>query len=590
MSSLDLWVTVNRSLVAKALGELAYEQVLRPALLEANVEEGVDKYEIVLKTGVAYRFRAWRSVWEHLRVRPDSVERIEGAKSEKVQSAGQFFIDAKLDLEMSDIVLGNFLDEMHSTLFSDMRLLERTKDLSAEELSDWDGHRLQTVLYGHPKILLNKGRMGWGATDLSRYAPESDEKFQLFWVALRVSKTVIGKQEGLDCKELYLECLNESDLNAFEERISELGLNPKDYVFAPVHPWQWDRYIRIHFAGEISKNDIIPLGTAGDFYSPQISIRTLSNLTRPEKSDIKLPLTILNTSAIRGIPSRYIKSAPAVSQAIARICEADPLLKEAGTEVLQEKAGFAFEHSVYSQVKAAPYRYHELLGVIWRESVASKLASGEKGIITGSLFHQDFKGHSLIGAYIKKSGLSVGEWLRRYFDVVVIPLYHLQLKYGLGLVAHGQNIMLKLKNYAPAGMWLKDFHGDLRLSAKETELQKKFLASVTGSLDRLPPHYLIHDLLTGHFITVLRFVSETLQESDGFPEMEFYRILAGRVREYHERHGGPLDKETNLLSEKVHRVLLNKVRFRIGYADSAERPLPMLGEDLKNPLHFGEFR
>lgn len=590
MNQSALWLTVNQNLVAKALGELAYEQVLRPTLVDSNVEGGGDRYQITLKSGVIYRFRAWRSVWDHLRVRPDSIERMEGSQTENVRSAGQFFVDAKLDLEMTDIVLGNFLEEMHSTLFSDMRLLEKSGGLTADELAEWDGNRLQTVLNGHPKILLNKGRMGWGASDLIRFAPESDEKFQLFWIALLAEKTKIGKQDGLELKVIYRESLSELELKKFEAELSKLGRDPNDYVLAPVHPWQWDRYIRVQFAGEIASGEIIPLGIAGDFYRPQISIRTLSNVTRPEKSDIKLPLSILNTSAIRGIPVRYIKSAPIVSEAVSRICEEDPVLKGAGTEVLQEKAGFAFEHPVFAQVKEAPYRYHEFLGVIWRESVASKLSSGEKGITTGSLFHQDVHGCSLIGAYMRKSGLSAAEWLQRYFDAVVIPLYHLQLKYGLGLVAHGQNIMLKLKNYAPAGMWLKDFHGDLRLSAKETELQNKFLASVTDHLDRLPPNYLIHDLLTGHFLTVLRFVSETLQECDGFPEAEFYRILAERIRLYQEQSGSPVEKTMDLLNEKVHRVLLNKVRFRIGYADSAERPLPMLGEDLKNPLHFGELK
>ncbi len=588
MSAHELWITVNRNLVAKALGELAYEQVLKPTLEENGAGDGA-LYRLDLQSGVSYRFCAWRSVWEHLLVRPDSVERIEGGRGEKVRSAGQFFVDARADLEMDEIVLGNFLEEMHATLYSDMRLLESTKDLSVEELVEWDGNRLQSVLNGHPKILLNKGRMGWSADDLLRYAPESQENFQLFWAALDASRTKIGAGEGVELRKLYLESLSEADLSRFESEISKYGRDPHDYVFIPVHPWQWDRYIAVQFAGEIATSEIIPLGVAGDFYSPQISLRTLSNISRPEKADIKLPLTILNTSAIRGIPSRYIGSAPSVSEAIARICKTDPVLKAAGTDVLKEKAGFAFEHPIFSQVKGAPYRYHEFLGAIWRESVVSKLAAGEKGIMTGSLFHQDFNKRSLIGAYICKSGLTAAEWLRRYFDVIVIPLYHLQIKYGLGLVAHGQNVMLRLKNYVPAGMWLKDFHGDLRLSSTETELQKKFLSSVCEHLDRLPPHYLIHDLLTGHFLTVLRFISETLQECDGFPEREFYRILAERVRDYHELHGGPVEESVSLLNEKVHRVLLNKVRFRIGYADSAERPLPMLGEDLKNPL-WGELQ
>jgi aerobactin synthase len=34
----------------------------------------------------------------------------------------------------------------------------------------------------------------------------------------------------------------------------------------------------------------------------------------------------------------------------------------------------------------------------------------------------------------------------------------------------------------------------------------------------------------------------------------------------------------------VARVVLNKVRFSIGYSDSAERPLPLVAEELISPI------
>lgn len=589
MKKEGLWLKVNQDLVAKSLGELAYEQILRPTLLHKEGLNGSGLYRVDLKSGVSYRFHAWQGVWEYLRVRADSIERIEGDKTEQVKNAGQFFVDARIDLEMTEIVLGNFLEEMHSTLFSDMRILEKNQGLRASELATWDGHRVQLALNGHPKILLNKGRMGWGAQDLLTYAPENEKPFQLAWIAVRRSRIRLSLRAGVELESLYRESLSEEEISSLSSKLKDEGYAVSSYFIAPVHPWQWDRIVQIQFAGEIAMGNIVYLGLAGDLYQPQISLRTLSNVTHPEKSDIKLPLSILNTSAVRGIPSRYIDGAPAVSEAVSRLCATDTFLKASGTDVFEEKAGFSYVQPTFAQVQGAPYRYHELLGAVWRESVHGKTRDpGETGVVTAALFYQDEFGRSLIGAYIEKSGLNPAEWLKRYFEAVVIPLYHLQLKYGLGLVAHGQNIVLKLRDFMPVGMWLKDFHGDLRLSAEESELQKKFLSSVASHLDRLPPHYLIHDLVTGHFLTVLRFVSVVLEESDGFSESEFYRILSECVHSYIEKHAlAHVNERTDILSEKFHRVLLNKVRFRIGYADSAERPLPMLGEDLKNPLYRG---
>ena len=217
--------------------------------------------------------------------------------------------------------------------------------------------------------------------------------------------------------------------------------------------------------------------------------------------------------------------------------------------------------------------------------MSSKLAPNEQAILTGCLVHHDLCKESLIGAYILKSGLTVREWLKDYFRVVIIPLYHLQLKYGVGLVSHGQNIILKMRDFRPVGIILKDFQGDLRLSDNSPLLDRPHFCEIADKLDKMPANYLIHDLMTGHMVTVLRFVSEVLEESDGFKEIEFYQILALVVSEYLENR--IVDPELNILNESVHRILLNKVRFKVGYSDSCVRPKPALGENILNPLYLG---
>jgi aerobactin synthase len=559
------WLKVNRALTAKSLGELSYEQLLKPSELETGL------YELALKSGVRYRFRAWRTVWDFLRVQPESLRRVVKGEAQAVASAGQFFVDASAELGMSEITLGNFLEEMQNTLFSDLRLAEKTSHLTAEEISGWAGWKVQSVLNGHPKILLNKGRIGWGGSDLEKFAPESGLAFQLHWIAVEEN---LALQAGLENGKLILESMSPAEA----EKLAFPG-----FVTLPVHPWQWERVIRLHFAGEIAEGKIRYLGAAGDEYRPQISLRTLSNATRPGKMDIKLPLTILNTSAIRGIPAKYTQAAPALSAALARICREDEILAAAGTIALKDPAGISVSQPVFAQVKGAPYRYHEQLAAIWRESTAAHLTEGEDALMTGALFHQDAEGHSLIGALIRRSGLKPEAWLKAYFEKVVVPLYHLQLRYGIGLVAHGQNVVLRLKNHSPAGLFLKDFQGDLRITNQENAARQAYLGELEAKLDRLPPHYLIHDLLTGHFLTVLRFVSAVLEEQDGFPERDFYGILAEVLEAYHAKV--PLGAEgTNLLAEKVARVVLNKVRFSIGYSDSAERPVPMVAEELVSPI------
>lgn len=569
------WQIVNLNLLAKSIGELCYEQIL----FAKKTAEG--HYVLELQKGAHYIFKAWMGIWDHLRVDPISIKKI---GSESI-SAAQFFIDAQLDVEMTDIVLGNFLEEMNNSLYADLTLIAKQRGLSSNEMTAMSGEQVQGYLNGHPKILLSKGRIGWGVSELEHFAPESEKAVTLFWIAVKKSFVECSFDKDLNSQKILNESFNLAEMERFIEVLKEKDISFNDFYFIPVHPWQWSRFINIQYQSMIADKSIIPLGLFGDEYLPQISIRTLSNVNHPNKLDIKLPLTILNTSAIRGIPARYISIGAKLSHFILKLCHEDELLKKCNTDILVEKAGMSVKHEMFAQVKDAPYRYNEFLGTIWRESMASKVAANEKAILTGSLFYQDSDGKSLIGAYVVKSGLTMQEWLKDYFSVVVIPLYHLQLKYGLGLVAHGQNIILKMRDYRPVGVILKDFQGDLRLAENSILLRDSEFLEIASKLDKMPANYLIHDLMTGHMVTVLRFVSEVMEESDGFKEIEFYQILALVLSEYLD--GKSVDSELNLLNESLHRVLLNKVRFQIGYGDSSERPKPLVGKNLVSPIYLG---
>ncbi|WP_373997587.1 IucA/IucC family siderophore biosynthesis protein [Bdellovibrio bacteriovorus] len=573
MMSVTDWRKINLQMIAKSLQELTYEQVLNPVAAEMRDESTVGLYEVKLSSGVTYSFHAWRGVWTDLKVQAGSILR----NGELAESAGQFFIDIQKETGMDDIILGNFLEEMHNTLYADLHIMQRNRGFSLEQIIDMSGESVQTVLKGHPKILLNKGRIGWSAHDQDQYGPEFQKPIQFAWLAVNKSLCLAGIDTSLEGEALLAECIQ--DVSAFKLELKKRSIKEADVYFVPVHPWQWERYIKIQFAEYLHAGKAHYLGTWGDQYIPQISLRTFSNVSRPKNLDVKLPITILNTSAIRGIPGKYMKQGPALSHALTALCRGDHRLS--AVTVLEEKAGISVSHPLYQQVGQAPYRYNEFLGVLWRQSSSSHLKDGEKALIAGSLFHVDESGRSLVGAYIEKSGLSTDEWLKAYFNSVFIPLYHLQVQHGVGLVAHGQNVVVRMKNHTPVGLFLKDFQGDLRLS-QDSEALSGF------DLTRLPKHYLIHDLLTGHLVTVLRFISETLQECDKYPEDKFYAVLGQCLQDYLQKNPALATskdfKSVDLLQEKFHRVLVNKVRFKIGYADSAERPLPILGDDLVNPI------
>ncbi len=578
------WQAANRHIIAKSLAELCYEQVLTPG----GDSETPD--HIHLTNGIRYRFRAHRTIWDWLHIDATSIRREDGQRLTPANDAAQFFIDAAVDLQLDPSTLGNLLHETANTIAADVILLAAREGLDAATLSRQSDETLQCLLDGHPKAIANKGRIGWGAEEYARYGTESASTVRLQWLAVDRELAISGQQADWPVDALLNESLDQTQRAAFDAACEAQGVNWNDKLPVPVHPWQWQHHIRHHYAGEIAAGRIRPLGEFGDRYLPQVSLRTLSNDERPAALHIKLPLTVLNTSCYRGIPGQYMECGPALSAWVQALCETDTELANRGTAVLQEVAGVHVPHPHHSQIEGTPYRYNEMLGSTWRQSPAAHCAAGERHLLMAALLQSDAEGNSICKALIAQSGLSTEAWLKNLFNAVVIPLYHLLCCYGIGLVAHSQNLTLVLRDNVPTRVLLKDFQGDLRLVDAAFPEAADLPDSARAVLTRLPAPYIYHDLFTGHFVTVLRYLSAQLLADSELDELRFYRVLATVLRNYQATHPELEERFAlfDLFREKVERVCINRVRFKVGYNDNAERPVPIVGGKLNNPLWLAE--
>jgi aerobactin synthase len=576
----ELWQLANQQMMARTLSELIYEQEL-----EATVSEG-DCYRVELSDAV-YEFEAKYTLWDSLVINHQSITR----NGVPHFDALQLCLDLKHALQVDDIIAANWLEDVQNTLSNEFERLIKLQSYSAQELLQLDEVRLQGLLDAHPKIIANRGRLGWGISDNRQYAPESLQSFQLEYLAVHKSLLIAGYGHDINHYALLLSMMSEQDYQTLVKRLTvQIGLDAHidDYQVIPCHPWQYQHKINPQFQWAIQNNLLIHLGQAGDYYQPQQSIRTLSNVSRPYQFDIKLAITILNTSCYRGVPERFIAAGHHISQWLTNISARDPLLNDRGFRIQQESAGCFVRHDYQQQIGQAPYRYHEMLGCIWRESSVSKVqSSSEQHFLLSALLQRDVDGNSLIREMIVASGLSTADWLQRLFEVMSVPLYHLMVKYGVGVIAHGQNVVVYLKNWVPHAIAIKDFHGDLRLLNERLTEQSDLAEDVKSLLTHLPKEHLIHDLLTGHFISVYRFLSPIAEEQLNFNEQEFYGLLADVIADYQASY--PQYQERfewfDLFRPKIERICLNSVRFKIGYQDNAERPLPALAKDLNNPLH-----
>lgn len=565
------WGTANRKLIAKTLSELHFEELLM-------YEKGTSENQFVLNAKHVWQFNAHQTLWGMLVVEPLSIT-VDGAEP----TLAQFFLDIETIINITAINLSGFLEEIQQTLYSEMARLYTIDGVDAKTMVSCDEVTRQKYLDAHPKLIANKGRLGWGVNELAQYAPETSQGFPLHFLAVKKTACQAGVREDINQRDLLLDLMNEEELSTL---VSGLGDDAFDaYYIMAVHPWQVARFLYGQYTEYFIDQTIIDLGVAGKPFTPQQSIRTLSDASLTSKYDVKTAVTIINTSCYRGVTGKYIAHGARVSAWIASVVANDPLLAKRGMHVQQEFAGYFCPHPYQSQFEGA-YRYNEMLGCVWRDNVTQMLPKGQRPLSMATLMQADASGKSCLQALIGLSSLDEAQWLNKMFEHVLIPLYHLMCQYGVGLVAHGQNITLVLnEKNEPCGCTIKDFHGDLRLVENDIPELDGLDDDIKKNLVRLPGPYLAHDLITGHFVTVLRFVS--VYASD---EKLFYKLAKEHIETYQATHPELKERFTwfDILKPKYEKLCVNKVRFKLGLADSDERPLPDLATPIDNPMMLVE--
>lgn len=218
--------------------------------------------------------------------------------------------------------------------------------------------------------------------------------------------------------------LGDDILAGFAATLSDLGLDPADYLLIPVHPWQWWNRISVTFAGEIAQRRLVCLGPGPDEYLAQQSVRTFFSRTDPARHYVKTALSVLNMGFLRGLSAAYMQATPAINDWIADLIGGDEILKRTGVSIIRERAAIGYRHRQYEAATDRYSPYRKMLASLWREGPLPGLEPGRRLATMASLLHTDRAGRSLAAALIAQSGLAAEVWLRRYLDAYLTPLLH----------------------------------------------------------------------------------------------------------------------------------------------------------------------
>ncbi|MFE4496513.1 IucA/IucC family protein [Streptomyces niveus] len=579
-----LWAGATARLLAKLLGEFAYEEIIEPVARTGSNGEAPGRYTLALDDGTPLTFTARRGAYGSWRVDPHSVEHA----GKPFRDPLRFLVLARRLLAIDGATLGHLVRELNATLVADARI-DGTA-LTAAQLADLDYAELEGHQTGHPWLILNKGRIGFSAVDSTRWAPESRAPSRLPWLAV---STALAAYRGVPSlavpDQLYGSELDPATREAFASVLRSRGLDPDAYLYLPVHPWQWDEVLLPLYAGEIAAGAIVPLPTDGDVRLPQQSIRTFLNTSRPDRHTVKLPLSILNTLVWRGLPTERTLAAPAVTAWMRGLYESDPFLRdECGVILLGEVASVTVTHPLYDHLPEVPYQYKELLGAIWREPLPSRLAPGERARTLASLLHTDPQGRSFTAELVTRSGLPAEVWLGRLFAALLPPLLRFLYRYGTVFSPHGENAVVVFDDSdLPVRLAIKDFVDDVNVSARPLPEHETMPPEVRDTLLTEEPSFLTQFIHSGLFVGVFRFLAPLCQEQLDVPERTFWSLVRAEILRHQARFPELKDRfETfDLLTPRIARLCLNRNRLHLdGYRDRADRPHAAVHGTVPNPL------
>ena len=582
--SIAIWQKVNNRLLAKSLAELMHEEVAQPVVVSED-KDGHTYFKLATDHAhIAYTFRGYKRLLDYWHIEAASIQRHENGNDTLATDAPLFFVELQNTLGIRPFTLAHYIEEVLHTLYADAYLYARGR-YTAEQLAAADYQTVEHQMDGHPWVIVNKSRLGFNYHDYTQYAPEADQPVQLCWIAAHKSRASFCSIDHIEEQAFFEQELGKVTLDAFKKIIVDQGLDATDYTFIPVHPWQWNNKLLVQYATEIANQLLIPLGNSEDSYSPQQSIRTFYNTSVPRKHYVKTAMSILSTGNIRGLSPKQMAIAPRVTNWVMTMLQQDAYLQSLGLVLLGEVATVSYHHPYYHSIVDPPYQYKEFLGVLWRESAAQYLQPGERLITMASLLYVDDAGNSMVGELVKRSGLTIEDWLQAYLQAYLKPLLQIYYQHSLCVTPHGENIILVLKDDVPVRIVIKDFVDDIVLTEEAKEKLPKDLAAgmiASSNKDNIPLF-----ILLGVFDAFFRYLSNVLHTYAGYQETEFWQQVCDVILEYQAAHPAlaPKFEKYNLFTPEFKRFYINSVRL-LGnaYEEKTSFAIPRKGGTLQNPL------
>ena len=333
----------------------------------------------------------------------------------------------------------------------------------------------QGLFTGHSFHPAGKSREQLKGSEVEIYSPELKGKFALQW--LKINKNCIaGTSLDLDL-QTRLKRLVQEVAPGLLKHFSNTN------CVIPAHPWQWQYLQRKPEIKTLMEDGLLqPLQQAGQMWHPTSSLRAVYS---EHCSDmLKFSLNIKLTNSIRTLSvkecTRGIRLAAIMSDStVVEWLEKHPTFKviqEPAWLVIQNPGGTVIESSLFV-FRDNPFQRHA--------GEFHKSKSQEEPIVLATLCQSnplqennrssaDLALHptsqftsNLISTRVKDYALkqrtthsaAANTWFKHFFHNVISPIFSAQCDLGIIFLAHQQNLVIRLDDGLPAGVYFRDCQG-----------------------------------------------------------------------------------------------------------------------------------
>jgi siderophore synthetase component len=314
----------------------------------------------------------------------------------------------------------------------------------------------QAGLLGHMVHPTPKSR--WGMDHAATYAPESQARFALRWLAVDPALVESDSATGTPAAQLTETLLRDDpavDGAALDAALAGLG----ERVLLPVHPWELD-HLRdaAPVSGLIAGGRIVELGELGSPVTPTASMRTVYHADWPWQLTFTLHAHMSDEMRLTPVAELEgaVAGARAFSEQAGAVAELAPDLA-----FLQDPAYLSVT------LDGTPV---EGLSVQLRENRWGAGSDADVSAVEVLVQDHPFGGASrlaqIVASLAEESGRAVEEvareWFARYAEVAVVPLLRVCAELGLSVQTDQQNTLLELDGGWPVRCVLRETHGALQ--------------------------------------------------------------------------------------------------------------------------------